>query len=511
MLNTVLLGLCFGLAGLFVLPAALRSTKWGAKVGNAYAGFVAWALRRPAITVGKHTDLTLRQLETDDVFDTEVIDTGGVERKVSRAGNVHRLGSTPLAFVDEVYGVTFDLRDVLVAAREHRLREDGQIIQTYEEYAEGKLKRMEHYFRAFFEFDDRPALSLDLDQSVRPVVDGSEKAHWHERMDEAVRRMFLDRKDGMSTLKLLLPGLGFGAGLLLGYYLLGPGQMPGSSGSTPIDVGLLGLTFSTSSIRDWFARARERASEAGSGRSPPDIPWRAIGKLLLALAVLGVIVAAAVTLGVVWTAVALGSLLAGAALIPLCIALFGALGKGAALGELLLSGAFMGFREPTLDLRKDDRYEIVEAEDVDLDDPPRHKFAKTLVRFSCDVDAEAFGHAGYDASDVEDVRDRAVADGDYDPSECLPRGYEPTGKIERGTHQAYVPSDADPSSTFVRSDAWLSRFKDAATGSTLDVAEKEARKQYAAGDADITDGRLMLYSILTAAVGFGFWVVFELV
>jgi len=171
----------------------------------------------------------------------------------------------------------------------------------------------------------------------------------------------------------------------------------------------------------------------------------------------------------------------------------------------------MGLQQPTIDQREDGRYEIVEADDVDVEAAPTWKFAKTLVRFTCEVSPRAFGPAGYDAADVEDVRDPAMADGGEPARKALPTGYEPTGEIERATHHAYVPSDAEPTTTYVRSEQWLSRFKDAATGSTLDVAEKEARKKYAAGDQDISDSRLMVYSMLAAAAGFGFWVVISFV
>jgi len=323
MLNTVLLGLCVGVVGVFLAPAMLRPTRLGTKIANAYARFVATALKRPAITVGKNSDLTLRQLETDDVFNRETAETGGVKRMVSRAGDVHRLGTSPLAFVDEEYGVTFDLRDLLVTSREHRLREDGQIIQTFEQYTNGELTRLQHYFRAFFEFDEREGLSMDLDKSIRPVVDGSEKAHWHERMDEAVRRMFIDRQDGIPFLKMLLPGIGLALGLVAGYYLLGPGVMPGSSGSSGITVGLLGATLSTESIRDWLARARGD----GDGGPDIDIPWRAIATLVVVAGAVGGVVMLASSVGVVLTVAALGGLLAGAATLPLLTLLLGAVGK----------------------------------------------------------------------------------------------------------------------------------------------------------------------------------------
>ena len=507
MLNAVLLLGCFGFAGLFVIPAALSSTRWGSKIGNAYARFIAFALRRPALTVGKRSDLTLRQLSYDDVFSAEEFEAGGVMRKVRRpAENVHRLGSTPLAFVDEEYGVTFDLRDLLLSEKALSLREDGQLVRTYSVFEDGTPTRVEHFFRAFLEIAERRAMALDLDDSVRPWVDGSEKAHLHERMDEAVRRMFIDRQEDLSFFKLLVPMIGIGAGLLLGFYIVGPGQLPGEPvSSSPIDVGAIGLVSLTSG-RQWLSvqasRVRETLGSGAGGDDGLNIPWWRIGKALVATGVLAITAGIAIKIGMFWSAVIGGSFLAGFAFLPLLLLVFGALGAGAGLGDLMLMAALMGFDEPVINLRADDRYEIREADALGLEDPPKVKVAWTLVGLSCDVDPEAFDGAGATAADLEDVRDQFAADGGRDADECLPTGFESTREIQKAGHHAYLPTNPSTRSTFVRLDMFLARFRDAATGGLLDVAEKEARKQYAAGDPDLSDQRLMVLSLAGTVLGF---------
>ncbi len=74
-----------------------------------------------------------------------------------------------------------------------------------------------------------------------------------------------------------------------------------------------------------------------------------------------------------------------------------------------------------------------------------------------------------------------------------------------------MPKDADPSATYVRTDSWLSRFSDAATGDDLDTAEEEAKNEFAAGDPKYDDGTLMKWSGIAAGAGGGFWVVIALV
>lgn len=512
MLNTIVLSAAAGLMTLLAGPALLSRTDHGPKVANAYASFVFKALSRPAITVGKHGDLMLRQLSYDEIFDSETMTTDGVERKVTRtAENVHRFSSTPLAFVEEVWGVTFDLRDVLIGRLEHEHRDDGEMTRTYSEFDDsGRPIRLERFWRGFFELDERPALSMNLNQSVRPIIDGSEKAHWHEQMDEAVRRMFVDREQSLGFLKLLLPGVGLGIGLVLGYYLLGPGQMPGGGGNVTdtISVGAI-IPLSFESVReqltDVYSRVLEHLTNAGEKVSA--LPWRTIGIAVGALSALVLAGLGALTLGVATSIIASAGFIIGFSVLPVLVLVFGAIGRGASIGELIIMSGLMGLGDPVLDLTEDDKYRFEEADELGLVDPPQVKLAKTLIGLSCEVSPKAFGSAGYDAADVEETRDSVATDGGADLSSCLPRNYEPTEQMTKAGHSAFVPADANASKTYVRADKWLARFRDAATGDRLDVAEAEAKKEYAAGDPQLSDGQLMRYTMALAIAGFGFWVV----
>lgn len=311
--------------------------------------------------------------------------------------------------------------------------------------------------------------------------------------------MYIGYQEDLSFWKLLVPVT---AGLLAfatGYYVLGPGQMPGGSsggGGSPISVGTL-LLLSTTDPKELLSRVREK------------IEKRHVVQAGAMLAVKAVVVGSISVFGVGTSLILFGAFLGGAALLPLLTLILGAVGKGENLAELLMMIGLMGFDDPMFDLGADDQYRVVEAEAVGLEGTPRTKFAKSLVGFTCDVSPEAFGHAGHSAADLEDYRPvQLVADGG---AASLPRGYVPTEGMTNANHQGFMPADPSPSTTFVRSDTWLGRFRDSATGAAIAVAEQEATKKFAAGDAEISDNRLMKLSAVAAALGIGFWVVIALV
>jgi len=494
MLTTVLLAVCIGLVAPLLAPMLLKHTRWSTSVGNRYAEFVAKVLGRPGIGVDKQGDLNLRQLGTDAVYDKETITVDGQEKKITRlASNVHRLGRTPFAFVDEYLGVTFDLRDVAVGAKEREYRSDGTMVSTFSLIKDtgngAELIRRDHFVRGFIELGKkREGLSLSLDESVRPIVDGGEKAHWWEHMWEAVKRMF--EQEDVPLLKMLIPFGVLGASLFLGYYLLGPGKMPGgSTSSDPIDVGMLLLLSAPSVSID-----RHTALQF-------------LGVVATAVVAGGAFVLAPATTIAVGIGVGIG-----ATVLPVLALLAGRLGKGENLADLFLWAGLQAFREPTLDLTKDGRYRFEEASELDLENPPKKMLAKTLVAFACDRTPEAFGRAGHTAADVVDYQRTDAMKGDGgQAADDLPRGYSPADALSRAGHQAFVPDDTDPDTTYVRTDKALGRFANAATGDSIDVAEMEARKEFADGAPEVTDGQIMKYSGIAAAAGFGFWVVVALV
>lgn len=306
-------------------------------------------------------------------------------------------------------------------------------------------------------------------------------------MYEAVKRMYIHRQEDTSIMRMLIPFIVGGAAFLGGYYVLGPGQMPGSptGGADPIPVGAaLGLTLPAVNVPAW---AR---------------------KVVIALAGTAVLAGLAVAFGPVTFAIGAVAFLVGAAVLPLLTTVLGALGYGVGLADLILWAGLQAFDEPVVDLTEDNQYRLVEADDIDLENPPKVRLSKTLVGLSCAVSADAFGRAGYTGSDLVDYLPDSefLADGGQN---AVPRGYTITDGIQNGGLRGFMPNKDEIASsvTYVRTDNWLSRFKNAATGDTLDVAETEATNEFADGDSGLSDGQIMKYSALSAAVGLGFWVV----
>lgn len=499
MLNLLILAAVFGFVAFLVAPLALAKTKYGSRLGNSWISFALMAIKRPGIGVTKNGELLLRQLSPDDVYNQETTDIGGVEKKIIRtAQNVHRFGKTPLAFFDAQFGITFDLKDLLLGRLAYRHADNGDMVVTDEAFADGELVSRQHYVRAFFEVQGREALDMNLDTSIRPIIDGAEDASMWERMYEAVRRMFIEHQEGLGFWKMMVPVASLGIGFGLGYYIFGPGSMPGSptgGSSNPVSVGalmLLGLT-DPRDLLDEHSGAVTWAKRIAAGL---------VGVAVLAGGLL--------VFGPAVFAILAGAFIAGFAVYPVLTLILGAVGFGGAkLADLIMMAGFWGFTEPVVDQTEDDQYRVVEAEDIGLENIPKAKFCRTLVGFSCEVTPESFGHAGYSASDVEDFRpsDQLAADGG---NEALPRDTIPTDGLVNANHLGFMAADPDPSTTFVRTDNWLGRFKDAATGDTIDTAMQEAVKKYAAGDPEISDGFMLKLSAGLGLIGFGFWVVVAL-
>jgi hypothetical protein len=508
MISAIVFGLVAGIILSLFLPTLLARTRLASWAGNAWFAFAAKAMKRPAVSVGNRGSPSLRQLSFDSTYEQETVEVGEVEKKITRtAGAVHRVGATPFAFFDERFGVIFDLRDLLVGRLEHELREDGEIVKTHTEFGEdGEPTLTEHYWRGFLEIEERPGLDLDVESSVRPITDGSEEADWWSHVYEAVRRMYILRQEEVSVLKMIIPFAVGGAALFVGYYVFGPGPMPGTGGGTSapdaVSVGWLILTGAGGGALGKARRILAAVKE--------QMPWVAIAKtigLTAAIALAGLLSVAAGPFNAVlfW-----GSLLIGFGILPLITLIMGAAGYGGPLAELFLWGGIQAFDEPILNLTSDDRYRFVEADALGLEDHPRVRIAKSWIGLSCDVNPDAFGRAGYAASDVADYQPpkEFTPDGG---SSVIPRGYTPAEGMRKAGKDAFVPRSLSPDTTYVRLDAWLRRFKDAATGHGVDTADREATKDFAAGDPKWSDEKIMSMSVKAAIAGLGFWGVVALV
>lgn len=551
MIQLIVGGLLVGLVGLLAAAPLSKLTKHGPKIGNIYAAIAMQTLQRPAISISPNTDFSLRRRSFDDQYVSETISAGDSVKRITKIPNsVHRWGKRPFAFVDELYGDTFDLRDVLVGRREHEHKKDGGMVyQDYKYDNEGRLVGLSTYVRAFIELERRQPLSMELEESIHPITDGAEDADAWKRTYEAVKRMFLPYQDSTGLLKLALPMIALLGGFLAGFYLFGPAQLPGETGTT-VSVGahlllLLGLRDpgddddrdgrdddaeptrreqaaarlqslasrvagkTQTSGGDAAARLRAGASQTWEWlQSVRRVRWLQLAIGLVLAAVLGV----GLLISVTGTLVFVVSLAATVLLLPLLSAtaisaLPGVISEP--IAEAWMTLGLKAFDDPIVRQTATDGYRIDEADELGpaFDGTgDRYRFCKSWVGFTCDVEPEAFGNAAVKGSKLGEYRSTNVV---TDGGDVLPDDVEPTEKISNADHLGLVPSfeamdDQRRRATFVRTDRWLARFKNAATGKMAERAQKEATKEFAGGEPPFTDRQIMLYSLGTLVGGLAF-------
>jgi len=512
-------GVLLGLVVLLAAPPLLKSSERGTTIGNIYAAVAMQTLGSPAISVSSNTKLRLKRRYFDEQYDSEKVTAGDVARRITKTpGSIGRWGRRAFTFVDEKYGSTFSLRDVLVGYREHELRKDGQMVyQDYHYDDQGRLTGLSTYVRAFFEFAGRRALSMDLSESIHPITDGAEDATAWDRVHEGVKRMFLPYQQSTGVLKLALPMLAVIGGFLAGFYFFGPGQLPGEGGSQPIGVGATLLLLAAGG-GDPAEETKDAADEEDVEQQPSQIErcvgwiqsvdtkvWIALGicVFVVATVVPALMIAPAATIAFI---VALGATIL---LLPLgsatvISALPGALAEPIAEGWMTIG--LKGFRDPVIQETESGEYQISECETLPgVGASPRYRFCKAWVGFTCDVSPESFGEGAIRGVDMSHFRTEAVTDGG---ETSLPSALEPTEALVNGGHEGVVPSfeamNAERGShVFVRTDRWLSRFAEASTGRMTERAQREATKEFAGGEAPFSDRQIMIFGIVGLAVGLG--------
>jgi len=233
MLSQLSLGVLLGLLTLLVAAPASKPTRFNTWIGNAYAAIAMQTLDRPAISWSTTATPTLRKRAFDAEAAHEYLKIDGEQVYLrSVRETTLRWGKRPFTFVDEKLGVTFDLRDVAVGRSYVERKHDSDFsFAAYrterDEDGTQRVVGIDTYVRAFLEAASGP-YSMDLAASVRPMVDGGEDAGAYDRVWEGTKRMFLPYQSGIGIMKLALPVIAFGAALFAGYYLFGPGRMPGS-------------------------------------------------------------------------------------------------------------------------------------------------------------------------------------------------------------------------------------------------------------------------------------------
>ena len=452
---------------LMVGPIVAKVAEAGDWWANLMGGLAILAVDRPAIVVGATGRLSLERMHVDEQAQAASIG----DLKVKPLGDtLLRWGSRKFAFIDEVFGVTFDLRDTLVGDEAIESDMDGKLHVEVEQQTEGSnpIIYYDDYVNLALPVGQGvQAVDLNLERTLRPVVDGSEDARAFERVWEGVRRMFLEHGEGLPVLKLMAPVFGFIAGGAAAFYLFGPGAMPFTDNRI-VSIGYTVPAFASTQL------TRARAKQA------------IIAMLAAAAFTLAVFYAPLAIVGFLGGIVALMLLIIGIApILPMAIT--------GPIAELLLRLGLLALDDPTL-LQQDGRMRWID-EDVD---GPRYRLAKTFVAFAVHVDEDTFGRAGMRGGQLQRYRSTESVEG-------LPEGLQ-LATVEKGGVRSVVPTREAVSehagAIWVRTDRWLRRFADAATGRLVEIAQREATKEFGAGDQDVDDNTIMMRTLLAAIGGF---------
>jgi hypothetical protein len=501
MISQLGMGILLGLTALVLGPPLLKQTRFGSWIGNAYATIAMQTLNRPSIAVGANTDLSLRKRAFDDTYDAEEL-TAEVNKKITMTpGTSLRWGQRTFTFIDEKFGVTFDLRDVAFGREFMELRRDGEFaVDHYLRDDDDEIIGIEGYVRAFISPVEGP-LSMDLDESVRPMVDGNEDATAWNRVWEGVKRMFLPYQQSIPFMKLALPAIMLFGGILAGYYVFGPGALPGTP--TPRTVGV-----GASSLLPLLGRGdddEDDGDDSGPSRLAPIVAWlREWQGVMGACLVIGGVVAFGLLTAPATTVFIIAGALGTLFVIPLgSSAIISALPAAITepVAESWLTLAFKAFDDPIVTQNDGKEIRVTEGGG----DGPRYRFCKSFVGFDLDCSPDAFGRAGVAGRGLREYHGSAVTDGGTD----VPDDVTPTDQITKGGHRGLIP-DLDPmddnwtkrrKETFVRTGRWLGRFADAATGEMCERAQQEATKEFADGSPAMSDRTVMVLSIGSALGG----------
>jgi hypothetical protein len=536
----VIVGIATGAIGgllIILLAAPLSSnTNYSKRVSNWYLTTAMATMDRPAFVVSPTTDISLESRSVNQRFNREELPGDPATLLRLTRNSTLRCGKRAITFVDEQFGVSFDLRDVAVFEKLTTLDHDGNLATTHEQQNQyGDVVGLTAFERAVCRIDDAgpSSLSMNLDSNVRAWCDGNEDATaWH-RTWKAVERMFSMHGSALSWLKSLVPVLALIAGLFAAYYLIGPGSLPGAPSSRDIGVGagsllLLGL------FGDSDDAEPESDDVDDNAESDVDDALQIDNRILAGVA--GALIACTTLLILALTAPsAIGTLAIAAAT---SVVVFGAVWIGSTaiisslprairdpIGNLWLTLALNGLDDPILYQTASGTLELRESSDIGLDGSgPRYRVGTNLVGFAVDRSVDSFDGAGIRGSKLGTLRDDAPAGSITDVAavsdggqvESLPADYELTTSIQNGGVHGVVPSydamDSDKrSGTYVRTDKWMSRMADAATGKISERAQLEATKEFADGESGFSDQQLMYLSLGAAIAGFiggaGLWAV----
>lgn len=512
-------GIMLSFTGLLVIMALLGPD--GRDLGRKVFSIGLTSVWRPALSVNDVGELILKKRSYNDERNIEQISVGGIDRDLQDPQNrIHYCYGTPLALVDEIFGLVFDQRDADIGRVAKRLFEHDDMY-----YEEERDRRLIERVRAFFEIPQgHRGVRLE---AARSLVGGGGVANLADRLIEHYRTSQEPRETTTPLRQMLIPVGTFTLIVLLGWFISSQGG--GGGGGLPvrnINIGLVWLLIGLSGVglrrrlikidrklRKTLSKLSlpERSSgggssgdddgDSGGGRGLPSIRLLfvvfLVSMLTLGLAYLPTMF---FPFGVVWKLWA--SLLIGLLLLPATAYFLGrSLGAlGVALGKLYIIIGLLPFDRPVLFLDENEEQKIIEAterDDIDIHDLTWYRFAKSWLGFDYENSNDVWPgeNTAMDSSEIEAVM---VADGGAN-NDSIPPGYAPTKQISYAGHDGIVPKNIEEDTVYVQTHHTLSWYRE--VGRARDLlfnAYSYAKEKYGHGTKPISETKIMIITAFMA-------------
>jgi len=496
------LGAALGPLLLAGLTVALDEDR-GRQLAQFAVGLGLKSVWKPVLTFTSSDELTLKKRSFDEKHDSEYVSFGGVFSSIKRAihdpqDRLHSFYGTPFGFVDEVFGVVVDPRDVLLGQYISRTQANGQYTHRVE-----RSESLHESVRAVFETPEG-AVGVQL-SNVAALFGGSFDSQLIDRIRDIYETSQAPKGESSALKQLLAPVMAFVGVVLLSMFIAGqtggaggggsPGPSPPAGNGTTIEVGLLLLSISTSKLnRNWRNRLVYVA-------------------LLVVgiLTTLGLYAAFPPTISLLGIALPLGiwaviALLSGMFVPAFVASFFGrSLGPiGMLLGKLYITIGLLGYDQPVIDLTES-RYQLVEYDSREWEiEPHWYRFAMTRIGVGFPNDRDAWP----DGTTMSPAKVEALADSgrsSFAPDDCVS-----TDAIQVGDIRGFLPDDPDDEAVHVRTDRTTGWFIEAGQARRLMMsALQNAKRDFGGGRQPVGDKWILGATLASMALGSVFsWVVF---
>lgn len=531
------LGIALGPLCLAVLTVALEDDR-GQRVSEFAVGLGLKSVWKPVLTFTTSDELTLKRRSYDEKHDSEYLSFGGMLSGIKRViydpqDRLHSFYGTPFGFVDELFGIVVDPRDVVVGEYLRRNQANGQYTHRVE-----RNNSLSESVRAVFEIPEGQ-IGVQLSQAST-LVGGSFDSQFLDRIRDIYETSQAPKGETSALKQLLAPVMAFVGVVLLSMFVAG--QTASSGGAAPqpaanettISVGLLVLFISTDKARKWlkerYDSLRALIDQLQGKQSEHDGPgvlerveqgldaagnphrgnWRHRLVVLALLSVgavvtLGLFLAFPTTLSLLGIPLPLGiwsviALLLGM-LVPAFVASFFGRslgGVGMLLGKLYITIGLLGFDKPVIDFDGSE-YDLVEYDSRDWEiEPHWYRFAMTQIGIGFPNTTGAWPEGTTMHSEVVktlgDTGDKHDA-----PDDCVA-----TDAVKVGDIKGFVPDDPDEDAVHVRTDRTTGWFSEAGQARRLmKSALEKAKQDYGGGQKPVGDKWILgatLASMLMASL-----------